>query len=194
MTELRVLTTGEAAKYCGVNFRTIIRWIERGRLKAYKLPGRGDHRIKQEDFVEFLRENELPVPEELEISAPETYTTPKVLVVDDNPEMAKAIERVFRMQGYEVTTALDGFVAGSLLSTIKPNLITLDLRMPGIDGFEVLKYLRSNEQFKKMKVLVISAESTEKLVKTLELGADDYLQKPFENITLIEKAHRLIAV
>ncbi|GAB2190465.1 response regulator [Sessilibacter sp. MAH2] len=194
MTELRVLTTGEAAKYCGVNFRTIIRWIERGRLKAYKLPGRGDHRIKQEDFVEFLRENELPVPEELETGALEACTTPKVLVVDDNPEMAKAIERVFRMQGYEVTTALDGFVAGSLVSTIKPDLITLDLRMPGIDGFEVLKYLRTNEQFKKMKVLVISAESTENLIKTLDLGADDFLQKPFENITLIEKAHQLIAV
>ncbi len=194
MTELRVLTTGEAAKYCGVNFRTIIRWIERGRLKAYKLPGRGDHRIKQEDFVEFLRENELPVPEELETGALEACTTPKVLVVDDNPEMAKAIERVFRMQGYEVTTALDGFVAGSLVSTIKPDLITLDLRMPGIDGFEVLRYLRTNEQFKKMKVLVISAESTENLIKTLDLGADDFLQKPFENITLIEKAHQLIAV
>ena len=53
MTDKNTLTTGEAAKYCGVNFRTVIRCIERGHLKAYKLPGRGDNRIPVKDCVRF---------------------------------------------------------------------------------------------------------------------------------------------
>jgi excisionase family DNA binding protein len=61
----QVLTTGEAAKYCGVNFRTIIRWIDRGHLDAYKLPGRGDNRIPINGFVDFLRKNAMPVADEL---------------------------------------------------------------------------------------------------------------------------------
>ncbi|MDO6805884.1 helix-turn-helix domain-containing protein, partial [Wenyingzhuangia sp. 1_MG-2023] len=56
----QVLTTGEVAKYCGVNFRTVIRWIERGHLEAYKLPGRGDNRVPVAGFVRFLQSNEMP--------------------------------------------------------------------------------------------------------------------------------------
>lgn len=61
----QALTTGEAAKYCGVNFRTVIRWIDRGHLGAYKLPGRGDNRIPINGFVDFLRKNDMPIADEL---------------------------------------------------------------------------------------------------------------------------------
>lgn len=65
MIDKQVLTTGEAAKYCGVNFRTVIRWIDKGHLDAYKLPGRGDNRIPINSFVDFLRKNDMPVADEL---------------------------------------------------------------------------------------------------------------------------------
>jgi len=61
----QVLTTGEVAGYCGVNFRTVIRWIKRGYLTAFQLPGRGDNRVRVEDFVTFLEENRIPVPHEV---------------------------------------------------------------------------------------------------------------------------------
>ena len=61
----RILTTGEIAEYCGVNFRTVIRWIKRGHLEAYQLPGRGDNRIKVEDFIHFLDEHKMPIPDDL---------------------------------------------------------------------------------------------------------------------------------
>ena len=64
MQAKQILTTGEIARYCGVNFRTVIRWIERGRLKAYQLPGRGDNRVTVEDFIDFLKVNSMPIPEE----------------------------------------------------------------------------------------------------------------------------------
>ncbi|ASP40977.1 hypothetical protein CHH28_17240 [Bacterioplanes sanyensis] len=69
MREKQALTTGEVAKFCGVNFRTVIRWIERGHLQAYKLPGRGDNRIPVNGFVEFLKDNHMPVPDELLLGA-----------------------------------------------------------------------------------------------------------------------------
>ena len=186
MTEVQVLTTGEAAKYCGVNFRTVIRWIERGKLKAYKLPGRGDHRIPVTDFVKFLRENSMPVPEEL------AGGNRTILVIEDQPEMAAAIRRVLKRAGYEVELAKDGFIAGTLLSRCKPALITLDLKMPGIDGYQVLSYIREHEEHTDAKVLVVSAETRDGLERALKAGANDVLPKPFENSELLAKVQALI--
>ncbi len=61
-----IFTTGDIAKYLGVNFRTVGRWIKKGYLKAFQLPGRGDNRVTREDFFEFLQEHGMPVPEELQ--------------------------------------------------------------------------------------------------------------------------------
>ena len=61
----QTLTTGEIAQYCGVNFRTVIRWIKRGYLDAYQLPGRGDNRVKIIDFIDFLDRFNMPVPDDL---------------------------------------------------------------------------------------------------------------------------------
>lgn len=65
MNEKRALTTGEIAKFCGVNFRTVIRWIEKGYMSAYKLPGRGDNRVTIDEFLRFLESNNMPVPDSL---------------------------------------------------------------------------------------------------------------------------------
>lgn len=186
MSEVRVLTTGEAAKYCGVNFRTIIRWIERGRMKAYKLPGRGDHRIREDDFVTFLKENDFPIPEEFQ------NTSTRVLVVEDSQEMASAIARVLRREGLDVAIANDGFSAGAMMSTHKPLMITLDLKMPGLDGFGVLEFIRNNDEYKNIKVLVISAETSDVLERALANGASAVIEKPFDNRDLIAKVQELL--
>lgn len=188
MEQIKVLTTGEAAKYCGVNFRTVIRWIEKGRLKAYKLPGRGDHRIRIKDFIDFLVENQMPVPDELA----QELQAPLVLVVEDQLEMASAIRRVLRRAGFDVDVASDGFVAGHMLASNKPSLMTLDLKMPGMDGYEVLRFMREHIEYNNVKVLVVSAETEAGLQKALEYGADDVLAKPFDNDQLLEKIESLI--
>lgn len=181
-----MLTTGEAAKFCGVNFRTVIRWIEKGKLKAYKLPGRGDHRIQMQDFLVFLHENKIPIPPEL------IGSNNHVLVIEDQPEMAAAIKRTLKRAGYAVEIAKDGFVAGTLLTRHKPALVTLDLKMPGIDGYEVLAFIRDHEEHNQVKVLVISAETKEGLNRALASGADDILSKPFDNSELLLKVSELI--
>ncbi len=182
-----VLTTGEAAKYCDVNFRTVIRWIEKGYLKAYKLPGRGDKRIPVESFVEFLQENNMPIPRELQPK------NKKVLIVEDLPEMAKAIERLLKRAGFETKIAHNGFEAGELLRRFHPALMTLDIRMPGLSGFDVLKYTKSQDDFKFLKIIVVSAQDEQQLKEAVDCGADLAIQKPFDNAKLLAAVSELLS-
>lgn len=184
MTE--TLTTREVARKCGVNFRTVIRWAERGELQAYRLPGRGDYRVPVEELRRFMREHGIPEPDEM------PGRPKRVLVVDDEPAMARAIKRVFAREGLETAIASDGFLAGSLLHTFKPHLMTLDLRMPGIDGFGVLRFLRETRLPTPLKVLVVSGDSEERLEQALALGADGALCKPFDNEELLAAARELL--
>lgn len=184
----RTLTTGEAAQYCGVSFRTVIRWIEKGRLKAYQLPGRGDNRIPIKDFIDFLQENQFPIPEEL---AEFSENNDRILIIDDDVSMAKAIKRAISAHPYEIKMIHNSFEAGAELVEFKPHLITLDLSMPGMDGFQVLKSIRAHYK-KPVKVLILSALPQPELEKTLLLGADDFIKKPFKSEVLSEKIKNLL--
>ena len=180
------LTTREAAQRCGVNFRTVIRWAERGELQAYRLPGRGDYRVPVEELRRFMREHGIPESDEM------PGRPKRVLVVDDEPALARTIKRVFARAGFETAIANDGFLAGSLLHTFKPHLMTLDLRMPGIDGLGVLRFLRETNLPTPLKVLVVSGDSEEHLKQALVLGAHGALGKPFDNEELLASARELL--
>ena len=184
----RNLTTGDIAKMLGVNFRTVIRWIERGHLKAFQLPGRGDNRVLVKDFLEFLSENHMPIPEELQPPAK------KVLIVEDDEHMAQAMSRALKRKGFETMIAPDGFMAGSLATAGQPAVMTLDLRMPGLGGLEVLKAIRRNPDLAGIRVIIVSAMPRSQLDQALEAGADMVLEKPFENKVLIEKVTQLAGI
>ncbi|WP_332856098.1 response regulator [Duganella sp. S19_KUP01_CR8] len=182
-----VLTTGEAARICGVNFRTVLRWIDRGLLQAYKLPGRGDRRVLPGELHRFMREN--GIPDRSQASA----VPRRVLIADDEPAMARAIERVLRGAGFETAIATNGFEAGAMLSTFKPSVMTLDLCMPGLDGLDVLRFLQSNELFAPSKTLVVSADTEERLRASLTLGAHGVVRKPFENDELLAAVEQMLS-
>lgn len=184
---MKTLTTGDIAKLCDVNLRTVIRWIDRGSLKGFKLPGRGNNRVQHEDFIAFLEEHDMPIPEIFQ-----QQEVKRILIVDDELSLAKAIERVFRRAGYETSLATDGFQAGSKLLKEKPVLMTLDLSMPGLDGYDVLTYVRGTAEIAKTKVLVISALGDASLHKALEYGADAVLKKPFNNAQLLTVIEQLL--
>lgn len=200
-------TTGEVAKVCHVNLRTVIRWIERGRLDAYQLPGRGDNRIPHESLVAFLNENNIPIPShwqtetigEKPTEASEAYETSEptgpnnqILIVDDDPLFSSALVRIFKRAGYPVLVAKNGFEAGSLLEHHRPAIMTLDLQMPGMRGEDVLEHVRSQPRFNDLKVIVISAAPGQTLEKALELGASTYLSKPFANPVLLATVQQLL--
>jgi len=185
----RILTTGDIAELCGVNFRTVIRWIQRGYLKAFQLPGRGDNRVLMKDFLDFLHANNMPVPEELEGAS-----EPRVLIVEDDKRMAQSIQRALKRKGFETMISLDGFMAGVVASTFKPTVMTLDLKMPSLGGVEILKGIRKNPELAGIKVLVVSAMPREELDEALAAGADDVLEKPFTNNDLVAKVAQLAGV
>ena len=186
MTTEKVYTTGEVAKFCNVNFRTVIRWIQKGYLSAYQLPGRGDNRISQSSLMTFMQANNLPIPSEFDQEQ-------RILIVDDEKEMASAIQRVLKRKGFTTEIAENGFVAGHLMSSFKPQLMTLDLRMPGLSGHDVLHFIKQNEAHKHIKVLVISAQPEADLNRALAEGADAILAKPFQNGQLISSIEQLLA-
>jgi excisionase family DNA binding protein len=185
MIKVKSLTTGDIAEYCDVNLRTVIRWIDKGSLKGYKLPGRGNNRVTVTNFVAFLKENNMPIPSEL---LPNNKT---ILIVDDDKNMGITINRVLKNSGFQCDTATNGFLAGSKLMQHKPTLMTLDLSMPGLNGFELLQHLRAEEQFTDLKILVISALKQERLETALVLGANAVLSKPFKNDELLDLVNEL---
>lgn len=180
-----VLTTGEAARICGVNFRTVLRWIDRGLLPAYKLPGRGDRRVLSAALRQFMQEHGIPEHSNT------TALPRRVLIADDDMAMAHAIERVLRGGGFETAIASNGFEAGAMLPTFKPGVLTLDLRMPGMDGLDVLRFLQKASPVASLKTLVVSADTEARLQQALTLGADSVIRKPFTNDELLAAVERM---
>jgi DNA-binding response OmpR family regulator len=118
----------------------------------------------------------------------------RVLVVDDEPRIVKFLEVRLKASGYEVLTANNGLEALELVQAQEPDLVVLDVVMPGIDGFETLKQVRAVSS---VPVIILSArEAGTDKIKGLGLGADDYLIKPFspdELIARIEAIKRRLA-
>ncbi len=103
--------------------------------------------------------------------------TPKILVVDDEPSIANLVISYLRKEGYEVYSAADGAAGLKAARTYRPDLIVLDIMLPGLDGLEVLTQLRRESN---VYVILLTAK-TEELDRVLGLsvGADDYVTKPF---------------
>lgn len=188
MDRIKPLTTGEAAKWCGVSFRTVLRWIERGDLIAYKLPGRGDRRILTEEFIKFLTRNEIPVPEGLSSGAL------RVLIAEDDPYDAKILERMLRTADFEVKTATDGFSAGALAISFLPDVMIVDLNMLGMGGVDLIRLARAMPQLADVRFLVVSGMHQEALDQAVEEGADAALGKPVGMELLIKTVRGLTAV
>lgn len=175
------------------------RWIANGQLKGHKLPGRGNYRVLLEDFLRFLQQQKMPMPEAFmqhqpESAAVDAAVTPKerVLVIDDEQSYRNAIRRVLFSEGYQLDFAADGFQAGVKIVSAKPDLITLDLSMPGLDGFEVLRFIRQQPELVAVKILVISGLAQTELEKAKVLGADAVLGKPFDNQQLLQQVQHLL--
>lgn len=118
----------------------------------------------------------------------------KILAVDDEPNILMSIEFILDMEGYEVHTARDGEEALEVAERVRPDLILLDVNMPRKDGYETCRVLREREAFATTKVIMLTAKGQilEKK-KGLEVGADEYVTKPFSADDLLQKIRDLIA-
>ena len=121
----------------------------------------------------------------------ETETaTGRVLVVEDDAEIADVLRRTLRQEGHEVRTAGDGFEALNAAAEFVPDVVILDLGLPKLDGSEVLKRLRAEDD---VPILILTARSElDDRVEGLDSGADDYLVKPFERQELLARMRALM--
>ncbi len=172
------LSTGDLARFCQVTPATIVNWIRAGKLDVYTTPG-GQYRMELDKFLQFLKENSFPIPDELQ-----TQRARRILVMDDNPELLKSLTRVLKKSGLksEIILASNGYDGLIQVGDFKPDVISLELAMPKLDGAEMIRRLRSNPDTKGIRILVLTGQhrNTDIVRRTRRIGVDVFMFKPVD--------------
>jgi CheY-like chemotaxis protein len=120
----------------------------------------------------------------------------KLLLVDDEQESMDVMLELIKLQfpGWKVETAMDGFTAGRKLLEFLPDLVVLDLMLPGVDGFSICRQIRRDPSMMGVKIIAITGYDTAEMrAKIIECGANDYLAKPMEPAVLLQKIKTLLS-
>ena len=120
------------------------------------------------------------------------YARRSVLVVDDEPTIAEVVSRYLERAGYRTQVASDGAQALELVADQRPDLVVLDLMLPGIDGLEVMRRLRQPESDRIAFILLTAKGEESDRVIGLRLGADDYVVKPFSPVELVARVDAVL--
>ncbi|MBT8367104.1 MAG: response regulator [Deltaproteobacteria bacterium] len=117
----------------------------------------------------------------------------EILIVDDEPSIVVPIQFLMEQQGYSVIVAENGHDALDLIYKYNPDLVLLDIMLPGIDGYEVCEIVRLNPNYRNTKIIFLTAKGREvEIAKGLALGADAYITKPFSNAELVAKVKAVL--
>ena len=117
----------------------------------------------------------------------------KILIVEDDPAVLRAISYMLEKEGYNVLTATDGLTGLTKAKGENPDLLILDVMLPGIDGFEICHRLRAEPQTAQLPILMLSAkgQAADKAMG-LQVGANEYLTKPVERLVLLDRVKALL--
>jgi excisionase family DNA binding protein len=177
------LTLGQAAKYLGVAQSTIRKWSDLGRVPAFYTPG-GHRRYRRSDLDSFL-----------ERSGPgaKDRTGPVVLVVDDDPGVREVVRANLELEGYSVREAGSAAEGLTALEQEPPDLVLLDVMMPEVDGWEMLRQIQERFGVGALPVIVFSGQVDEGAVdEAARSGARGFLGKPFDPQRLIDQAKQIL--
>lgn len=176
------LTPKEVADLLMVSTAAIRLWAEKGQLKAMVTAG-GHRRFKLEDIQQFASERNIKLNIE-----PPARNKINILIVDDEPMFAEYLKSVITLKTDDVGVhvSIDGFDAGTKLRDINPDIVLLDLKMPGLDGFAVCRQIRRAGQNADVRVIAMTGEkNAENEQRILAAGAEHCLEKPFALNTLL---------
>jgi len=123
---------------------------------------------------------------------PPAKSVDRILAVDDSPDNLFLVEAILAEEGYEVVCKPDGISALDLIKTDPPDLVLLDVMMPGIDGYEVTRRIRTNPHLPFIPILLITAHDHSSVVEGLDAGADDFIRKPVEVDELLARVRSLL--
>ncbi|HLH29552.1 MAG TPA: response regulator, partial [Terriglobia bacterium] len=165
---------------------SVINWIEQSLLPSYRTPG-GHRRIRRDDLLAFLRKHQIPTPESL------VEGKFSVLIVDDEQEIVDIMKTFLQRQGgYELSSASDGISALIEVGRVKPDLLILDIMIPGVDGIEVCRRIKADANNRTVIIAVSGSAEHEKRI--LQAGADAFMTKPIDLEKLHAEAKRLLRV
>ena len=181
-----VFSTYRAAKICNVHPMTVINWANEGKLKAYVTPG-GHRRIEKKDLLSFMDKYKIPVPDEL------TRRVKTVLVVADDFKALKEYKDGPDSKEVRLDFASNAFEAGRKIYA-GPDLIFLDFRMPGMNGFKVCKLLHEDERTAGIPVVAISDSKSEKEAGRIKkCGVKASISKPLNVKKMSELIKELLS-
>ena len=178
------LTLGQAAKYLGVAQSTIRKWSDQGRLAAFYTPG-GHRRYRQRDLDAFVSGS-------ADSSGPRARGTPRVLIVDDDPRIREFVRVNLEMDGYVVREAGSAEEGLAALEEQPPDLILLDVMMPGVDGWEMLRRMQERHGMGSIPVIMFSGQVESSDDDAQARGAQGFLGKPFNPQDLIARTKELL--
>jgi excisionase family DNA binding protein len=176
------LTLGQAAKFLGVAQSTIRKWSDQGRVPAFYTPG-GHRRYRRRDLEAFV-----------DRSGPAGKASgPLVLVVDDDARLREYMRVNLEIEGYTVREAASAEQALEAISDQAPDLVLLDVVMPGVDGWQLLQSLQ--ERHGSLPVIMFSGKVDENsMAEAEERGARGFVGKPFDPQELLNRAKALVPV
>jgi excisionase family DNA binding protein len=174
------LTLGQAAKFLGVAQSTIRKWSDLGRVPAFYTPG-GHRRYKRADLQAFLDRSGPGKP----------ARGPLVLVVDDNSQVREVVRVNLEMEGYAVREAANAEDGLSALEEEVPDLILLDVMMPQVDGWEMLRRVQERHGVGSIPVVMFSGQ-LEANEEAVERGAQGFVGKPFDLRALVEQTKQIV--
>jgi putative two-component system response regulator len=120
---------------------------------------------------------------------------PRILVVDDNPSVSMLLQQLLRTEGHQVETASDGVEALEHVARCPPDLIFLDLDMPRLDGFEVCRQIKSSPATRLIPIIIVTAQAAfQSKMRAWDLGADDFLTKPFQRVEVLARCRCLLRI
>ena len=175
------LTLGQAAKYLGVAQSTIRKWSDQGRVPAFYTPG-GHRRYRRPDLDNFLNR-----------SGPggSMQQGPLVLIVDDDERVREYVRVNLEMEGYAVREAGSAEEGLRVLDEVSPDLILLDVMMPQVDGWEMLRRVQERHGVGSIPVVMFSGQ-IDAGREAAERGAQAFVGKPFDLRALIEQTKQIV--
>lgn len=167
-----IMTTGDVARICGVTRRTVIDWIDSGKLEGFRIPGSRHRRVSSESLRRFQSLYKMP----RHAAAPRR----RLLIVDDDLDLLEFLTDALRNE-FDIDVASSALEAASRLPVFRPDVILLDIRLPDLSGLEVCRHFRTDGGNHKIPILAMSAfERTVSADAARESGADGFLPKPLK--------------
>jgi excisionase family DNA binding protein len=184
----KYISVNEIAEYLEVSKQTVHKCIQDKKIKSYPIPS-GRKKVLRDDFLSYLKDHDLPVNNDMFPN----YRK-KMVVIDDDDKIINLFQRYFQKvsSGWQIEYARDGMTGLLKIGVFRPDVIILDIEMPGMDGIEVCKKIQEDANLAHIKIIIISGFTSIYEDELQELGMVTVLEKPFTFSELNEKLNQFL--